>query len=380
MHIADPTKLLSQIDTRFRELQYHVALTERCNLHCSYCGGARNIEGIPSEVTYDVEELVKFIRQDNDAVIGFYGGEPLLALDKMYEIMDRAPASAFTLQTNATQLDKVDAAYLNRLNAILVSIDGDVEVTDANRGPGVYDTVIGNCRAIRRNGYSNDLVARMAFSRRGDIYRDVTHLLNLKDPTFDHVHWQLDVFWSEIRDEQETNDWLTRYDEGISRLVDLFGNSLEEGTVLGIVPFIPILRTLITGEPIHHIWCGSGRDSFAVMTSGRIDACPISPDLSFSPVGNIWDNTPESLRDRLPVGEPCSLCPDKWVCGGRCLFANMTMFWGREWFNRICDSTRSMIRELDTLVELTKRLLKDGTIKWGIFNYPSINNGCEIIP
>ncbi|MFA5869960.1 MAG: hypothetical protein WC941_09715 [Candidatus Bathyarchaeia archaeon] len=31
--------LLSGLDPRFPELQYHVVLTERCNLRCGYCGG-----------------------------------------------------------------------------------------------------------------------------------------------------------------------------------------------------------------------------------------------------------------------------------------------------------------------------------------------------
>ncbi len=361
-------------------MQYHVVLTEKCNLNCGYCGGTRHVEGIPLDVAYEVSDLVNFIGHDPEAVIGFYGGEPLLALDKMYGIMDRAPARAFTLQTNGTHLDEIDPAYLNHLDAILVSVDGGREVTDANRQRGVYDAVMRNCRLIRSRGYKNDLVARMAFSRRGDIHRDVTHLLCLNNLVFDHVHWQLDVFWSEIRDEHEVEEWLGRYDEGITRLVEDFGNSLEHGVVPGVVPFIPVLRTLVTGQPVPYIWCGSGRDSFAIMTSGRIDVCPIAPELSYSAVGDIRNSTPESLRDILPVGEPCSLCPDKWVCGGRCLFANKTMFWGRKWFDRVCASTRHMIRELESLVEPTKRLMRDGVLSADALDYPKINNGCEIIP
>jgi len=112
---------------------------------------------------------------------------------------------------------------------------------------------------------------------------------------FNHVHWQLDVFWGEVRDEHEVEEWLGRYDEGITRLVRDFGEALERGRVLGVVPFIPVLRTLISGHPVPHIRCGSGRDSFAIMTSGRIDACPIAPELPYSPVGDIRNSTPESL-------------------------------------------------------------------------------------
>ncbi len=331
-------------------------------------------------MNYDVDDLARFLVGDPEPVIGFYGGEPLLAIEKMYKVIDRIPAKAYTLQTNATHLDEVKPEYLRRLDAILVSIDGGREVTDANRHMGCYDTVTKNCRVIRSKGYTGDLVARMAFSRRGDIYRDVTHLLESNDPSFDHVHWQLDVFWNDLGDELKMEDWLSDYDEGIKNLVDYFGNALQRGVVPGIAPFIPVLRTLVTGLPIPHIWCGSGRDSFAVMTSGRVDVCPIAPDLSYSQIGDIWQSTPESIRDNTPVGEPCSLCPDKWVCGGRCLFANKTMFWGRKWFDRVCVSTRNMIGELNKLVEPTRKLMNDEILPRDALDYPRINNGCEIIP
>jgi putative peptide-modifying radical SAM enzyme len=362
------------------ELQYHILLTEKCNLSCNYCGGTRHIEGIPIDVAYTVDDLARFIAGDPEPIIGFYGGEPLLAIDMMYEVMDHIPAKAFTLQTNATHLAEVKTKYLKRLDAILVSVDGDKGTTDANRHTGCYDSVMVNCRDIQRRGYNGDLVARMAFSRKGDISRDVTHLLELVSPHFDHVHWQLDVFWSDLGEEEEVEEWLARYDEGVTRLVGYFGESLGRGTIPGIIPFIPILHTLITGESVPHIWCGSGRDSFAVMTSGRVDACPIAPELSYSRVGDIWHDTPGSIMDSVPVGEPCSLCPDKWICGGRCLFANKTMFWGRRWFDRICASTRHLIRELGSLTEPTKRLMKDGVLPRDALDYPAINNGCEIIP
>jgi len=85
------------------KMQYHVLTTERCNLRCRYCGGTRHLPGIPLDIEYKMEDLVAFIGKDQEAVIGFYGGEPLIALDRMKEIMDRVPAKAFTLQTNGVR-------------------------------------------------------------------------------------------------------------------------------------------------------------------------------------------------------------------------------------------------------------------------------------
>lgn len=182
-------------------MQYHLILTERCNLVCKYCGGTRYIEGIPLDRNYDVDDLVTFFRKDPTPVIGFYGGEPLLALDFLYEVMDKINAT-FTLQTNGTFLDELNPSYLKRLDSILVSLDGGKTVTDYYRGLGTYDKLIENCRLIREKGFDGDLIARMAVSDKSDVFRDVMHLVNLENPKFDHVHWQLDVFWSEIKNRK----------------------------------------------------------------------------------------------------------------------------------------------------------------------------------
>jgi len=356
-------------------MQYHVVTTERCNLNCRYCGGTRHLPGLPLDISYDLDELSDFIRKDPDAVIGFYGGEPLLAMDRLKEIMDRVPAAAFTLQTNGTLLHELGTPYLRRLHSILVSVDGDREITDRNRGEGTYDAVMKNIDDIKARGFKGDLIARMAFSDGGDIYRDVNHLL----PFFDHVHWQLDVFWTDMDKRGYLKAWISSYDEGVSRLIMEFGEGLKGGRVPGIVPFIPVLRTLVTGEP-HHIWCGAGMDSFAVMTSGSVETCPIAPELSYSNVGNIFDTTPGELRGIRPVGPPCTECDILRVCGGRCLFANMTEGWGREWFDRVCLSTRRMVEGLQGLVPLVEELIGNGTLRDEDLEYPGINNGCEIIP
>ena len=121
-------------------------------------------------------------------------------------------------------------------------------------------------------------------------------------------------------------------------------------------------------------------DSFSIMTSGNIEACPIAPELLYSNIGTIRDSTPESIRNSRPVGPPCTDCDILWVCGGRCLFANQTMGWGREWFDRICGSTRHMIEELKVLVPRARELMREGILPPDAFDYPELNNGCEIIP
>jgi putative peptide-modifying radical SAM enzyme len=361
-------------------MQYHLVLTEKCNLNCAYCGGTRHIEGLPLDPTYTSEDLGRFISGDPEPVIGFYGGEPTLALGLMEEVMNNIPAKAFTLQTNGTHLTEINDEHLHMLHSILVSIDGGKEVTDHNRGVGAYERVLRNVSDIRSRGYEGDLVARMAYSDSGDIYRDVSHLIQLDDPSFDHVHWQLDVFWSDLEQRPRVEEWLNTYDRGVKRLIQDFHASLKGGVVHGIVPFIPVLKSLLTGEPAPHIRCGAGATSFAIMTDGRIEACPIMPELGFNHVSNLGRGNPQEQEGSIDIGSPCKECDTLWVCGGRCLFANMTKFWGDAMFDRVCDTTKSMIRELEGITESVKALIEGGVLSIDDFDYPEINNGCEIIP
>ena len=65
-----------------------------------------------------------------------------------------------------------------------------------------------NLEIIRSKGYKGDIIARMAYSDHGDIHRDVIHLLK----HFDHVHWQLDVFWTDLEQRGDVASWISRYD------------------------------------------------------------------------------------------------------------------------------------------------------------------------
>ncbi len=49
------------------------------------------------------------------------------------------------------------------------------------------------------------------------------------------------------------------------------------------------------------------------------------------------------------------------------MFANQTMFWGNSWFERVCEVTRLMIRELEKLVPLAEGLMDMGVLPMNAF-------------
>ena len=360
-------------------MQYHVILTKECNLLCKYCGGGSDTP--PKEIQYSMAEFRSFLSHDSDPVLEFYGGEPLLRAGTMQEMMDEMPGR-FVLQTNGTLLDKVEPRCLSKLGTILVSIDGDEDVTDRQRGKGVYRRAVRNSELTRRRGFKGDLVARMTVVQGTDIRENVRHLLDLR--LFDHVHWQLDfgMFWEAgTQTEPGIREWIEKYNSGISSLVDWWVDEMERsGRVEGVVPFIGVMRTLLTGERAS-LRCGSGLDFFSIMPDGRVSACPVSVDFDFSVVGSIFKNTPASLANVATVGEPCSSCDILDVCGGRCLFVNRSQHLLRQdGYSLICTTVRHLVNELGEAQPRVQALVEGGKVKLSDFGYPGFNNGCEIIP
>ncbi len=359
-------------------MNYHLVLTRKCNLNCSYCHGGEE-SGPDAEIQYSIDDLTSFLQKDDDIQLMFYGGEPTLRPSVIVELMDRFPSARFMLQTNALLLNKLPVDYVKRFHSILISIDGTQETTDGYRFDGVYQKVMNNVRWLHEIEFNGDIVARMAVSEQTDIYRDVRHLLDLGD-AFNHVHWQLNVIWDAEGNWNDFDKWVEEsYNPGITRLVEEWISKMNQGEVEGIVPFMPLMYTLLTGEN-SELRCGSGLDTFAIHVDGSIGVCPISPDWEFSLVGNIWDSKPSDLKNCKRVDNPCPTCSEFGICGGRCLFANKQRLWGEEGFEKICSITRHLIGELKRQTSKVKELLESRDVSIEDLNYPEYNNGCEIIP
>jgi len=232
---------------------FHLLLTTNCDLQCRYCYGksCEDIDtdfgdfevdySVPDKITYNIERLKKFCEKDPDVVLIFYGGEPMLCIDKIKQIMDNVKAKQFNIQTNALHLNRLKPEYVNRLSTIFVSIDGTEKLTDYYRGKGVYRKVIENIKAIRKNGFEGEIIARMTLMEETDIYENVRWLLNNPDHSFSSIHWQLDAgFWKNDFPKRPFAEWVKEnYNPQIKKLVEFWVNTMEtEGKVLRLYPFL----------------------------------------------------------------------------------------------------------------------------------------------
>jgi uncharacterized protein len=329
--------------------------------------------GEPVDSEVDVFKLKDFLTSDKDAVLVFYGGEPLMKIDKIKTIMDNINVP-FRMQTNGLLLDKIETVYLRRIGKILVSLDGGKKITDENRGEGTFEKVKKNIKKIRDEGYDGEIVARMTVTTNSpNIFKNAVDLLK---EGFSSVHWQVDAgFYKFDYDKEKISKFYGEYNTSVKKLVDFWVKKISEGVVIKLYPFLGIVESILKNEPTK-IRCGAGHSGYAITTSGKIVACPIMNSIENFKAGS-FDCLTNELKKFDVNG--CENCGHRDLCGGRCMYWRAAKLWPKEGDEIICDSIKFYIDEIKSRVPQIKKLIKEGIISESDFEYEKYF-GPEIIP
>jgi putative peptide-modifying radical SAM enzyme len=374
---------------------FHVIITTECNLQCKYCFGESlddfdedfgdNLEvdyDLPRQLNYDINALGKLCEQDPDCVLTFYGGEPLLGIDKIRQIMDNVTAKHFMIQTNGLLLDKLEPKYVNRFHTILISIDGEETLTDYYRGNGTFRKVIANLKLIMQNGFRGELIARLTVMEQTDVYKQIRWLLDNDEFSFSSVHWQLNAgFWGNDYQRRNFDAWAkTSYIPGVKRLAKFWVDQMEEkGVVLKLYPLLGIADSILRNEKNCLMRCGGGWINYAIQTDGYIIPCPTMWGMKKYYLDHINKVDPLKLSKIFVEQPPCINCSILNVCGGRCLYANITKRWSDEAYHKVCLTVAELAEAVKAEIPRIQRLLRNEKIKLKDFDYVRYN-GCEIIP
>jgi uncharacterized protein len=374
---------------------FHVILTSDCNLQCKYCFGESlddfdedfgdDIEvdyALPRKLNYDLDLLKDFCRKDPECVLTFYGGEPLLGIDKLRQIMDKVEPKHFMIQTNGLLLDQLESKYVNRFHTILVSIDGQEELTDYYRGQGTFRKVIDNLKLIRKNGFEGELIARMTIMEQTDINKQVRWLLNNDEFSFSSIHWQLNAgFWGNDYQRRNFEEYTkTNYIPGVHEIARFWVDQMQQkGIVLKLYPLLGITESLLNEEKNCLMRCGGGWINYAIQTDGYIIPCPTMWGMKKYYLGHIKDAEPFKLKQLFVNEKPCAQCSTLGVCGGRCLYTNITERWNDEAYSKVCYTVEQLIETVKSEVPRIQQLIKNKQIRLEDFDYLKYN-GCEIIP
>jgi uncharacterized protein len=374
---------------------FHVIVTSECNLQCKYCFGeslddfdedfGEDIEvdyNLPRKINYDIQVLAKFCKRDPDCVLTFYGGEPLLGIDKVRQIMDNVVPKHFMIQTNGLLLDKLEPKYVNRFHTILVSIDGDEALTDHYRGTGTFRKVVNNLKLIKQNGFQGELIARVTVMEQTDIYKQIRWLLNNDEFNFSSIHWQLNAgFWGNDYQRRNFEEWTkTSYIPGVKQLAEFWVDQMKETShVLKLYPFLGIADSLLHEEKNCLMRCGGGWINYAIQTDGNIIPCPTMWGMKKYYLGNINDSDPLNLKKIFVNQPPCVNCSILNICGGRCLYANITKRWSDEAYEKVCNTVAELVDAVKAEIPRIHQLINNGTIGLKDFDFIKYN-GCEVIP
>ena len=174
-------------------LSLTIAITRACNFDCSYC-----FEGNRTGASMDIateKKLIDFIKnyRCDQLNITWYGGEPLLAFDRIRSINKAivAMGKRYTaaMITNGYLFDDEKIAKLNELNIsyLQITLDGTKETHDARRylkgGKPTYDKILRNVEKIISSDFKGRLHIRVNVdSRNEDEFPVVYNMIRKKFP------------------------------------------------------------------------------------------------------------------------------------------------------------------------------------------------------
>ena len=151
-------------------------LTERCNLKCEYCAygeiygdySPRKNKDLPYEYVSSLLEYlseywasVKYSSINKSIAIGFYGGEPLLKMDLIQQIINRLKEKStnsihfnYNMTTNGVLLDKYMDLLVENDVQLLISLDGDkynnsYRVTKSGKNP--FHKIVSNIMLLKES-------------------------------------------------------------------------------------------------------------------------------------------------------------------------------------------------------------------------------------
>ncbi len=134
------------------------SITSSCNLHCAGCYSRANhatVDCAPQKQLTGGQWLDIFTeaRELGVSFILLAGGEPLLRRD-VIEQAGKMQDVLFPILTNGTFIDEAYMTLFDRCRNLLpvMSIEGSRETTDARRGEGMYEKLVGNMDKLHRKG------------------------------------------------------------------------------------------------------------------------------------------------------------------------------------------------------------------------------------
>lgn len=320
-----------------KALCLHIAHT--CNLNCSYCFASQGkYHGERALMSFEVgKQALDFLIANSgtrrNLEVDFFGGEPLMGLDVVKQLVAYARSIEkeagknfrFTLTTNGILLDDETNEFLNReMSNVVLSLDGRKEIHDRFRvdyaGNGSYDRIVPKFQKLVESRGGQNYYMRGTFTHNNpDFVKDIRTMLDLG---FTELSMEPVVTAAGDPMALTAEDLpivLSQYEE----LAQLMLERWKEGRPFTFYHYMidltggPCIYKRISG-------CGSGTEYMAVTPWGDLYPCHQFVGEEKYKLGNIWDGITNS--DAQAEFASCNVyarpdCRDCWArlyCSGGC--------------------------------------------------------------
>ena len=315
----------------------HVAHT--CNLNCSYCFASQGkYQGDRALMSFEVgKQAFDFLIANSgtrrNLEVDFFGGEPLMNLDVVKQLVEYARSVEkqhnknfrFTLTTNGLLLDDEVTEFLNKeMDNVVLSLDGRKDVHDRFRkdytGKGSYDLIVPKFQRFVEKRGDKSYYMRGTFTHENvDFTNDILHMADLGfkelsmepvvcPPGDPYALTEADKPMLYQQYEKLATEMLERKKNGKPITFYHYMLDLKNG---------PCIYKRITG-------CGSGTEYMAVTPWGELFPChQFVGDPKYS-LGDVWKGiTNKTAQDEFrscnAYSRPeCKECWAKLYCSGGC--------------------------------------------------------------
>lgn len=343
-------------DARVKLNSMYLVVTQNCNFGCKYCAVVENFDS-PARLTEKMNrevgrQSVDFFEnhlkrlQPEDARVTFYGGEPMLNQDLLFDIVPRIKDIHYPKQKKPVEIVMITNGYLYNPKlthlfkehgvGVCVSLDGTRRHQDITRltrtsQKTTFERVIGNFHRYHDAGISMGISTALGRHNAFDLQEICEFYCELGAP---FVEFQIPY---QVANESNAL-WVSAAD--IARnLMDAYSYLRSRGITEGTT--FRRIRDFSSGL-IHRRDCGASASQLVVAPDGSIGPCHslVGTRTFFS--GNVNDPACDPTRmdnflewaGRYPLNMPiCEECCYITLCGGGCIYnsyvSNGTI-WGKD--------------------------------------------------
>lgn len=242
-----------------------VSITRRCNLACKGCYmREQHRKPAPEMGGGELRSVISQARDLGVSFVVFAGGEPLVRGGEILALAHGFPEIVFGVITNGLLIDEQMASRLSRERNIIpvISFEGLENETDARRGEGVYERLMGACGLLSRNGIFFGCSLTVTRSNHA-LVTDEAFIRGMID-----AGCRVFTFVEYVPIEQGTEDLVLSPDQRRSLI----------GCLITFPEKFPAIFIGFPGdEEIFGGCLSSGRGFIHVSASGDLEPCPAAP-------------------------------------------------------------------------------------------------------